>query len=154
ALQEDAARRLVFLHERCADPSVRAEVERLLCEHEQTTKFLSKPTLNDFLDETETYSQVLTPGELLAGRFRVVCLIASGGMGEVYEAEDLELHDRVAVKIIRPEILVQPNAMVRFKREVRLARRVTHPNVCRVFDLFRHQRPYPTQVHQDVVFIS
>src|SRR5262249_56396318 len=80
ALEEDAARRLVFLHERCADPSVRAEVERLLCEHEQATKSLSKPTLNNFLDENETYSQVLTPRELLAKRFRIVCLIASDGI--------------------------------------------------------------------------
>jgi eukaryotic-like serine/threonine-protein kinase len=76
---------------------------------------------------------------VLAGRFRIVRFIAGGGMGEVYEAEDQELRERVAVKIIRQEILAQPNAVARFKREVYLARKITHPNVCRIFDLFRHK---------------
>jgi len=74
-------------------------------------------------------------------------------MGEVYEAEDQELHERVAVKTIRPEILAQPNAVTRFKREVHLARKVTHRNVCRIFDLFRH-RPDGGTVQEETVFIS
>ena len=58
-------------------------------------------------------------------------------MGEVYEAEDIELHERVALKSIRSELLHDGRAIDRFKREVHLARKVTHPNVCRIFDLFR-----------------
>jgi tetratricopeptide (TPR) repeat protein/tRNA A-37 threonylcarbamoyl transferase component Bud32 len=58
-------------------------------------------------------------------------------MGEVYEAEDMELHERVALKSIRNEQLDDKKALDRFKREVHLARKVTHPNVCRIFDLFR-----------------
>jgi TolB-like protein len=58
-------------------------------------------------------------------------------MGEVYEAEDLELRERVALKTIRPEVAREEQALERFKREIHLARKVTHPGVCRVFDVFR-----------------
>jgi tetratricopeptide (TPR) repeat protein/tRNA A-37 threonylcarbamoyl transferase component Bud32 len=62
-------------------------------------------------------------------------------MGEVYEAEDLELRERVALKTVRPEIAQDERAIERFKREIHLARKVTHPNVCRIFDLGHHQTP-------------
>ena len=62
-----------------------------------------------------------------------------GGMGELYEAEDLELQERVALKTILPHIASDERAIVRFKREVHLARQVTHPNVCRIYDVFRHK---------------
>ena len=78
-------------------------------------------------------------GEIAAGRFRITRFIGRGGMGEVYEAEDLELRERVALKTIRAEIASDRSAIERFKREIHLARRVTHTNVCRVFDIF-HQR--------------
>ena len=77
-------------------------------------------------------------GELLAGRYRILRLIGRGGMGEVYEAEDLELRAPVALKLVLPEIAAQPEILDRFKREVLLARQVTHPNVCRIFDLGYH----------------
>ena len=79
------------------------------------------------------------PEQLVADRFRIVRFVASGGMGEVYEAEDLELHERVALKTIRPEIAQDERAIARFKREAFLARQVTHPNICRIFDLFVHR---------------
>jgi tetratricopeptide (TPR) repeat protein/TolB-like protein len=60
-------------------------------------------------------------------------------MGEVYEAEDRELGERVALKTVRPEIAGQEGVLERFKREVHLARKVTHPNVCRLFDLGVHR---------------
>ena len=101
----------------------------------------------------EALPKTLSEGEVLAGRFRIVRFIASGGMGEVYEAEDQELRERVAVKTIRPEILLQHDAMARFKREVHLARQVTHPNVCRIFDLFRHKQN-DGSVQKEAVFIS
>ena len=77
-------------------------------------------------------------GDLLCDRFRVVHFIARGGMGELYEAEDLELGERVAVKTIRPEIAGDDRVNQRFRREVQLARKVTHPHICRIFDLFQH----------------
>ena len=73
-------------------------------------------------------------GSLVAGRYRVLRFVARGGMGEVYEAEDLELSGRVALKLMRDDIVTDARAIERFKREIQLARRVTHPNVCRIFD--------------------
>jgi len=78
--------------------------------------------------------------ELVAGRYKIVRFIGQGGMGEVYEANDLELRQRVALKIVRPEIALDQQAIERFKREIRTAREVTHPNVCRIFDLGHHHR--------------
>jgi tRNA A-37 threonylcarbamoyl transferase component Bud32 len=76
-------------------------------------------------------------GQIVAGRYRVVRFLARGGMGEVYEAFDAELHDAVALKTIRAEIADEAS-LERFKREIHIARRIAHPNVCRVFDLGRH----------------
>jgi eukaryotic-like serine/threonine-protein kinase len=77
------------------------------------------------------------PGQVLSGRYRVVRPIARGGMGAVYEAVDEDLGSRVALKVILPEIASDARILERFRREIRLARQVTHPNVCRVFDLGR-----------------
>jgi eukaryotic-like serine/threonine-protein kinase len=83
--------------------------------------------------------QAFSPGEVLADRFRIVRFIAQGGMGEVYEVKDLELSGRVALKTVRSETAGDSMSIERFKREVHLARQVTHPNVCRIYDVFRHQ---------------
>jgi TolB-like protein len=80
-------------------------------------------------------------GELLQKRFKVLRFIAKGGAGEVYEAQDLELRCPVALKVARPEVTGNENAMERFRREIALARQVTHPNVCRIFDIFRQEIP-------------
>ncbi|MCY1080523.1 protein kinase domain-containing protein [Archangium lansingense] len=82
--------------------------------------------------------QTFAEGTEVAGRYRVERFLSRGGMGEVYAAEDLSLHEPVALKTIRPELAATPEALLRFKRELRLARRVTHPNVCRVFDIGEH----------------
>jgi eukaryotic-like serine/threonine-protein kinase len=81
---------------------------------------------------------VFQPNQLLAGRFKIIRFVARGGMGEVYEAEDEELHERVAVKTARFENQQTTHDIERFRREIQLARKVTHPNVCRTFDVFRH----------------
>jgi serine/threonine protein kinase/tetratricopeptide (TPR) repeat protein len=81
---------------------------------------------------------VFQPTQLLAGRFKIIRFVARGGMGEVYEAEDEELHERVAVKTARFENQQTTRDIERFRREIQLARKVTHPNVCRTFDVFRH----------------
>ena len=77
------------------------------------------------------------PGALLLGRFRVVRLLGAGGMGEVYEAEDLELREQIAVKTIRLSHARDASMLDRLRKEVQLGRRVSHPNVCRLFDVFR-----------------
>ncbi len=92
-------------------------------------------------DNLEERRRTFPAGEVLCGRFRVARLIGRGGMGDVYEADDLELGVTVALKTIRHDISDDPATLRRFKREVTLARHVTHPNVCRVFDLFIHHPP-------------
>ena len=81
---------------------------------------------------------VFLPEEVVAGRFRIVRPLGVGGMGQVFEAEDLELGSSVALKVIRPGVAHATKAEELFRREVQLARQVTHPNVCRIFDLVVH----------------
>ena len=75
-------------------------------------------------------------------------------MGELYEAEDLELRERVALKTILSTIADSDRSIALFKREVHLARQVTHPNVCRIYDVFRHRPPGADGSTQDVVFLA
>jgi eukaryotic-like serine/threonine-protein kinase len=82
---------------------------------------------------------VFRTGDIVAFRFRIVRYLAKGGMGELYEAEDLELRERIALKTILSHIAADERSIVLFKREVHLARQVTHPNVCRIYDVFRHR---------------
>jgi serine/threonine protein kinase/tetratricopeptide (TPR) repeat protein len=82
---------------------------------------------------------LLAAGEILAGRFQIVGRLGEGAIGEVFEATDLELEEQVAIKVLRPEIARDPEVLHRFKREIQLARKVTHPGVCRTFDLFHHR---------------
>jgi len=77
-------------------------------------------------------------GEIVGGRWRLVKRLGVGGMGEVFEAVDVELGEPVAVKTLRPDLAADPELLERFRREVLLARRVTHPNICRVHDLEFH----------------
>ena len=72
---------------------------------------------------------------LVAGRFELRGLIGVGGMGSVYRARDVTLDEMVALKVIAREIAREPGMIERFRREVKLARRVTHPNVARCFDI-------------------
>jgi len=81
------------------------------------------------------------PGEVVAGRYRVIRFIARGGSGEVYEVEDFELRARVALKTLRPELADDDLLLARFRREINLSRRITHANVCRIFDLGFHPSP-------------
>ena len=75
------------------------------------------------------------PGTLLADRYRILGRLGEGGMGEVYRASDLRLGQTVALKFLPETTAKDPAALARFYNEVRIARQVTHPNVCRVFDI-------------------
>jgi serine/threonine protein kinase len=75
------------------------------------------------------------PGRLLASRYRIVALLGKGGMGEVYRADDLTLGQAVALKFLPDEAARDESLLERFRNEVRIARRVSHPNVCRVYDV-------------------
>jgi serine/threonine-protein kinase len=75
------------------------------------------------------------PGALLSGRYRIIGLLGRGGMGEVYRADDLRLGQQVALKFLPDEVAHDPVRLAQFHNEVRTARQVSHPNVCRVYDI-------------------
>ena len=75
------------------------------------------------------------PGAIIAERYRIVGLLGRGGMGEVYRADDLKLSQPVALKFLPEHLLSDGAALARFHREVRVARQVSHKNVCRVYDI-------------------
>ena len=103
---------------------------------------------------TEPGRSVFRTGDVVAYRFRIVRYLAKGGMGELYEAEDLELHERVALKTILSSIADDERSILLFKREVHLARQVTHANVCRIFDVFRHRPAGDRGSAGEVVFLA
>ncbi len=91
-----------------------------------------------------------TPGQLIAGRYRIVALLGQGGMGEVYRADDLKLGQSVALKFLPAQLTDEPERLARFHGEVRIARQVSHPNVCRVYDLAEnHGQPLLTMEYID-----
>jgi eukaryotic-like serine/threonine-protein kinase len=119
---------------------LRLEVERLLAHHDaaeaQGSPFEINPAGSFELLHSILEAEVFEAGSMLADRFEVVRLIGRGGMGEVYEAFDHELQEAVAIKTIQLDLAIDPQIVERFKREVLHSRKVTHPNVCRVYDFF------------------
>jgi serine/threonine-protein kinase len=85
----------------------------------------------------------LASGMRFAGRYEILAILGSGGMGVVYKARDLELNDVVALKMLRPGMMADAEQLEQFKSEIKLARRITHPNVLRTFDFGEFQgAPY------------
>ncbi len=94
----------------------------------------SSSVLSSSFAESADGSRFL-PGTLLAERYRIVALLGRGGMGEVYRADDLTLGQPVALKFLAEAVTRNEDAVRRFRNEVRIARQVSHPNVCRVYDV-------------------
>lgn len=87
------------------------------------------------LDPSSLGRGEFAPGQVLVGRYRIIGVLARGGMGVVYRADDLQLEQPVAIKFLPRSLLNVPGALERFRAEVRNARQVAHPNVCRVYDI-------------------
>jgi tetratricopeptide (TPR) repeat protein len=96
---------------------------------------LDAPTTHEGPPRTELPAGGLPPGTVLAGRYRIRELLGVGGMGVVYRAHDLTLELDIALKVLHPKIAHDPTKLTFFRNEVRVARMVTHPNVCRLHDL-------------------
>jgi len=93
---------------------------------------------------------VFQAGQSVAERYFIVRHLGRGGMGEVYEARDPELGVTVALKTLLPEIAHDASMIARFKREIALSREVAHPNVCKVFDIARHE----VEEGREIVFLT
>src|SRR5262245_11389375 len=162
ALEREPADRAAFLAEMCADDqSLLDAVNDLLAAHDQSwslvderhpaietdntsdpTRRIPKPPAPQVVptparnssSDDQRGGQFVT-GQMLAGRYRIVSLLGKGGMGEVYKAEDLKLNQTVALKFLPSAVALDGGMLARFHNEVRIARRVAHPNVCRVYDI-------------------
>lgn len=141
--------RETFLQKACdGDEDLRLEVKKLLATFEDAENFLENPAAAEvasMFEKNETSFGNRTTGEIingsfvagtvLASRYRISGLLGKGGMGEVYKAEDIKLSQTVALKFLPDKLQTDPAALERFHAEVRTARQVSHPNVCRVFDI-------------------
>ena len=157
ACELEPQRAAAFLDQACeGDQKVREEVESLLLHHYSVTiigkspddtypEKILNPLLRDAIDispepmlgapDDSLISERFPPGTILAGRYRIIGPLGRGGMGDVYRADDLKLDQAVALKFLPRSRSESPAWLRRYQNEVRLARRVTHPNVVRVYDI-------------------
>ena len=153
-----AEEQCAYLDAHCDDLAVRSEVEKLLRYDQMQGGRLTDDSPRPALWPTDDHSSresglreiqrpaVATssgsidhgrflPGTVLSDRYRIVGRLGKGGMGEVYRADDLELGQSVALKFLPRRLVEDARALKRFRGEVRLARQISHPNVCRVYDI-------------------
>jgi predicted Ser/Thr protein kinase len=140
--------RAAYLDQACPnDPDLRADVDSLLAHHTSATILEpladalatadlteSPPTADLSADSAERPARFL-PGTVINDRYRIVTLLGRGAMGEVYRADDLELQRTVALKFMIGGRADDGAWLARFHQEARLALTVTHPNICRVYDI-------------------
>ncbi len=141
ALQLPAEERVAWVRQACSEEeSLCKEILGFLADHAQADGFLQG------ISENRCRDRGFTDGDVLAGRFRVVRLLGGGGMGEVFEVEDLTASENLALKTLRPEIAADPALIERLRRELQLSRHITHANVCRVNELWNDKTSAGTPV--------
>src|SRR5262249_7374351 len=123
--------RSAFLDRACsADPSLRDEVEALIAFHDKAGNFLQSARA---LEEPGTLA-----GRMF-GPYEIKSLLGSGGMGHVFLAEDSRLGRKVAIKLLKPELLRDSRARERFLREARSVSHLNHPHICTLHDIGEHE---------------
>jgi serine/threonine protein kinase len=155
ALDRPEADREQFLAEACQGrEDLLVDVKSLLSSEKEFGDFLEQPVVRlPASPENDDLPPLFSPGEIVAERFQILRFIGRGGMGEVYEARDLARKVWVALKTVRSQIASDSKTMVRFKNEIELSLRVSHRNICRVYDLERHRPPEGSGA-PDVVFLT
>jgi len=96
----------------------------------------------DYTKTLETKAEELASGSTFAGRYQIIEELGKGGMGRVYKVLDKETHEKVALKLIKPEIAADKKTVERFRNELTTARKIVQKNVCRMYDLNREKGNY------------
>jgi TolB-like protein/tetratricopeptide (TPR) repeat protein len=130
------------------DPELGELLRSLLAEAPDDPGFLDEPSvlIAAVVLGGSSPVRVFSSGDVIAERFTIARYIAGGGMGEVYEAFDAQLGERVALKTIRPEIASDRGVIEQFKKEVRRSRMIASRHVCRVHDFFTHRKPDGSEI--------
>ena len=104
-------------------------------EGEAAPSTVQSPRVGRIVSSDSVPAGGFTPGTILVDRYRIIGLLGRGGMGEVYRADDLKLGQPVALKFLPPKLSDDPVRRERFFAEVRITRQLSHPNICRVYDI-------------------
>ena len=136
------------------DSEFQSDVDRLLEADQHAGRYLESPLFMGEYTDVAASPPPFQVGDVLKNRFRIIRPVGEGGMGHVFEAYDAELKVRVALKVIRSEIARNPTALEFFRREVRTARTITHPNVCRTFDLDRGFLSEMAEAREEFFFLT
>jgi serine/threonine protein kinase len=102
----------------------------------------SKAAHPEITETLHTAIRELTTGSTFAGRYQVIEELGKGGMGRVYKVYDTELKEKIALKLLKPEIGLDQETIERFRNELKFARKVGHRNVCKMFDLNKEGGTY------------
>lgn len=136
ALELEPDKRAAFLDEACAgDEALRKEIEGLIAADREDDILMKSSALQvatEFIDPALTSR--LSPDEII-GPYRIISLLGTGGMGEVYRACDQRLERDVAIKILPEYVSKNPDALVRFDREVKTLAALSHPNIIAIYDV-------------------
>ena len=135
AQELDPAERSDYLDQACGDnPSIREEVEALLTADAENEDFLSAPAYEFAASILAGEENEFSSGQKI-GRYTILCPLGSGGMGQIYLAEDAELHRKIALKLISPQFAHDARRVHRFEQEARAASALNHPNICVIHEI-------------------
>ena len=126
ALEREPGERPAYLDHACAEQSLRKEVESLIAMHEKGD--------SGFLEQSAMERGALDSGTTL-GSYEIIAPLGSGGMGEVYRARDTRLNREVAVKVLSPAFVHDPNQLMRFRREAHVLASLNHPNIVTIYEI-------------------
>jgi serine/threonine-protein kinase len=135
ALERTPEERCAFVEQVCAgDEELRKEVESLIASHEKTGSFIDVPPFEAAAQLLAEEKPELTPGHRI-GNYTILSLLAAGGMGEVYLAQDTRLGRHVALKLLPMYLSKDEDRLRRFEQEARAASALNHPNVCVIHEV-------------------